>query len=43
MKINNSFKKIIITEDIVPNCYGGGGIPTLNIYDFPLDSKGTKG
>lgn len=43
MKINDSFKKIIITKDIVPTCYDGSGIPTMNIYDFLFDPKGTKG
>lgn len=38
-KIDDSFKKIIITKDIVPPCYDEYGILTLNIYDFLLDPK----
>ena len=36
-KIGDSFKKIIITKDIVPAHYDDYGILTLNIYDFLLD------
>ena len=36
-KINDSFKKIIVTSDIVPAQYDNQGILTLNIYDFLLD------
>ena len=36
-KINDSFKKIIITGDIVPPTYDDNGILTINIYDFLLD------
>ena len=39
IKINDSFKKIIITKDIVPSYYDENGILTMNIYDFLLDSK----
>lgn len=38
-KIDDSFKKIIITKDIVPSYYDEYGILTLNIYDFLLDPK----
>lgn len=38
-KIDDSFKKIIITKDIVPPHYDEYGILTLNIYDFLLDPK----
>ncbi len=38
-KINDSFKKIIITKDIVPPYYDENGILTMNIYDFLSDSK----
>ena len=38
-KIEDSFKKIIITRDIVPALYDDYGILTMNIYDFLLDSK----
>ncbi len=37
-KINDSFKKIVITKDIVPIHYDGDGILTLGLYDFLLDS-----
>lgn len=36
-KIGDSFKKIVITKDIVPMYYDDYGILTLNIYDFLLD------
>lgn len=36
-KIDDSFKKIIITKDIVPKHYDEHGILTLNIYDFLLE------
>lgn len=36
-KINDSFKKIVITRDIVPAQYDERGILTLNIYDFLID------
>lgn len=38
-KIDDSFKKIIITKDIVPIHYDEYGILTVNIYDFLLDPK----
>ena len=38
-KIDDSFKKIIITRDIVPPQYDEYGILTINIYDFLLDSN----
>lgn len=38
-KIDDSFKKIIITKDIVPMHYDEFGILTVNIYDFLLDPK----
>jgi len=38
-KINDSFKKIIITKDIVPSYYDENGILTMNIYDFLSDAK----
>ena len=37
-KINDSFKKIAITKDMVASQYDEDGILTLNIYDFLLDS-----
>ncbi len=38
-KIDDSFKKIIITKDMVPAQYDEYGILTVNIYDFLLDPK----
>ena len=38
-KIDDSFKKIIITRDIVPPQYDEYGILTINVYDFLLDSN----
>ena len=36
-KIEDSFKKIVITNDVVPPQYDNRGIFTINIYDFLLD------
>lgn len=36
-KIPDSFKKIIITKDIIKSHYDDNGILTMNIYDFLLD------
>lgn len=36
-RIGDSFKKIVITKDIVPAQYDDRGILTINIYDFLLD------
>ena len=36
-KIDDSFKKIIVTHEIVPAHYDDSGILTVNIYDFLLD------
>ena len=38
-KIDDSFKKIVITKDIVQPYYDDYGILTVNIYDFLLDPK----
>ena len=38
-KIDDSFKKIIITKDIVSPYYDEYGILTVNVYDFLLDAK----
>ncbi len=38
-KIDDSFKKIIVTSDIVQPTYDEYGILTVNIYDFLLDSS----
>ncbi len=37
-KIDDSFKKIIITKDMVQKHYDEHGILTINIYDFLLDA-----
>ena len=36
-KIDDSFKKIVVTKDIIPPHYDEYGILTVNIYDFLLD------
>lgn len=36
-KIDDSFKKIIVTKDIVPASYDESGVLTLSIYDFLLN------
>jgi hypothetical protein len=36
-KIDDSFKKIIVTGDLVPSQYDDRGILTVNVYDFLLD------
>lgn len=41
-KIDDSFKKIIITKDIVPPFYDENGILTMNIYDFLMDTNSIK-
>ena len=38
-KIDDSFRKTIITRDMVPTHYDEYGILTVNIYDFLLDPK----
>ena len=38
-KIDDSFKKIVITRDVVPAQYDDHGILTLSIYDFLLDTS----
>lgn len=35
-KIKDSFKKIIVTKDIVPATYDENGVLTINVYDFLL-------
>ena len=37
-KIEDSFKKIIVTKDIVPSTYDENGVLTINIYDFLLNA-----
>lgn len=41
-KIDDSFRKIIVTKDIVPAQYDENGILTLNIYEFLLDPASMK-
>ena len=36
-KIDDSFKKIVVTRDIVPTQYDDRGILTINVYDFLLN------
>lgn len=36
-KINDSFRKIVVTKDIVPSHYDEYGIYIMNIYDFLLE------
>lgn len=36
-KIDDSFKKILITKDIVPAFYDENGVLTINVYDFLLN------
>ena len=38
-KIDDSFKKIVVTKDIVQPHYDEYGILTVNIYDFLLDPQ----
>ncbi len=38
-KVDDSFKKIVVTKDMVPAHYDEHGILTVNIYDFLLDSS----
>ena len=36
-RIDDSFKKIIVTKDIVPANYDENGVLTVSIYDFLLN------
>ncbi len=38
-KIDDSFKKIIITGDLTPAHYDEDGILTVNVYDFLLNPR----
>lgn len=42
-QIDDSFKKIIITRDIVKPYYDDNGILTINLYDFLLDPNSLNG
>ena len=37
LKINDSFKKIIIVKDYIKRVRGENGIITMSIFDFLLD------
>ena len=39
IRIDDSFKKIVITGDIVPTQYDENGILTMNVYDFLLNAN----
>ena len=41
-KIDDSFKKIVLTKDMVQSYYDDYGILTVNIYDFLLDPQFLK-
>ncbi len=38
-RVDDSFKKIVITGDVVPTHYDDSGVLTINIYDFLLDPE----
>lgn len=38
-KIDDSFRKIVVTKDIVPSHYDEYGIYIMNIYDFLLNPQ----
>ena len=42
-KIDDSFKKIVVTKDIVPTHYDENGILTVSIYDFLLNQGSVEG
>ncbi len=42
-RIEDSFRKIIITKDMVKPYYDDNGILTINIYDFLLDPNALQG
>ncbi len=42
-KIDDSFKKIVITKDMIPTHYDEYGILTMNIYDFLLHPASMEG
>ena len=39
LKINDSFKKIVITSDTPKACYTDEGILMMNVYDFLLNPE----
>ena len=42
-KIVDSFKKIVVTKDIVPTHDDENGILTVNIYEFLLNPRSIEG
>lgn len=38
-KIDDSFRKVVITRDLIPAHFNENGILTLNIFDFLLDKS----
>ena len=42
-EIDDSFKKIVVTKDIVPTHYDENGILTVNIYEFLLNPGSIEG
>ena len=42
-KIGGSFKKVVVTGDVVPAQYDDRGIPTINVYGFPSTRKRENG
>ena len=42
-KIDDSFKKIVVTKEIVPTHYDENGILTVNIYEFLLNPGSIEG
>lgn len=42
-KIDDSFKKIVVTKDIVPTHYDENGILTVNIYEFLFNPGSING
>ncbi len=41
--LDDSFKKIVVTKDIVPKHYDENGILTVNIYEFLLNPGSIEG
>ena len=41
-RIDDSFKKIVVTRDVVPAQYDERGVLTMNVYDFLLDPSGLE-
>lgn len=42
MRVDDNFKKIIITNDNVMSHYNDDGILILNLFDFLLDNKSSE-